>query len=418
MQLVALISLFPFLLGTAYLLKSLLGPWQTLAVVAIAGTNPWLSRLATQVMSDVPYAAVSLLALVAVHLALKAEGNKRWILAGTIAGILPLIRFQGAVLPLAIALFLLWQRRWRPLLAYCGAAAVLTLCALAFSPTALWQGGFNERFGETLSPAEHVAALATSIRFTLLAVLPGAFTGMLAPPVSADPMLSKPTAWQALGGAAATLAVVVGLLRALPRRDTAGALALYLGCSLALITVWDVNFVFLGFGQALRLALPLLPLVVAIALLALPTRVGSLVLAAGLALNLETAWQFRDQPYFPPSRCAAYRQAFAYLEAHTAPTARVGSFMPAMVYLYTHREGLSVPLADPAAFAALARSQGLQAVFLAHGLYGYLDRSQDPMQRFVDGVNTRYPGALKLAYQDATTGMEVWQVDQAPLAMP
>jgi hypothetical protein len=133
----ALLGLFTAWTGYAFI-NRLCGKDTALLVGGLFAVNHALVYNSTFVLSDVPFALFSLIALHAVVSAARTERIALWaVLAGLAVGIVPLIRINGLGVPLAAAFFLLcsWTRLgWQKRLLMVG-----VFLAVAVLPTAMWQ---------------------------------------------------------------------------------------------------------------------------------------------------------------------------------------------------------------------------------------------------------------------------------------
>ena len=261
------------------------------ALPALVLLNPWLVAWATRVLSDLPFTALSLAALLLFEpwRAAPRPAPGRTLSLAALAGLALLVRSVGLALLLAMAIDLALGRRWRHLVAL--ALPVAAMQALLLLPG--WSGGaavtaayHDQLLGHSGGPGARLAFVAAQAAGYLREL-----------PVALWPWFGAPLRrWCEARGAGAALeavqlatgALLLGLaalgwraMRRDPRRrDRARLWLLYLALSaLALL-----NFDGWPSGVQARLLLPLLPLLYALLL------GGALALGRRRAADRGRAW--------------------------------------------------------------------------------------------------------------------------------
>lgn len=435
-QLVAMQALSLASLGLVIVLCALflarglrLAPVAAVGVALVVGLHPHVLRLSSQVMSDVPFTALSMGALL-VFARAESTPRRRWLAAaGLLMGLMVLMRYQGLTLGVAAIAALLFSRRFKDAgwTAIGFLAPLLPWAAWAATRSGPWyQSVFREIAG---TYGDSGVLLAGSAKFVLLSALPSSVLAFLAPPASNDPLLQHLHPGLALLAVLVSLVILLGAAQAAARPHALmeRVVAWYFWLTLVMVVVWNSGFVFLGYQQAVRLMIPLIPLAIYFAgrgvlmigarsRLAPSGRVAAACLGLAVLVGLATAWQHRDHRLLPPDRAAGYQRVFAHLKLQTPPDAVIGTAMPPMVYLYTGRKGAPYSLQDPDRFLRSVREGHLDYLFLNRRLYRYLGTGEDVVGMFLADVEARYPGLLHLQYQDPDSGMEVWAVRRGAIA--
>jgi hypothetical protein len=103
-------------------------PWQALIIVALTGINWRTSILATGLYSEMPYAALSVVALYMAERDGDREGGwSRGVASGTAAGLAFLTRSSGLVLLIAIVVYYALLKRWGRAMAAAGVGGTFVL---------------------------------------------------------------------------------------------------------------------------------------------------------------------------------------------------------------------------------------------------------------------------------------------------
>lgn len=228
------------------------------AAAAIA-LHPGMAWIGTLVLSDLPFAALALGAVMLLERFMRAEKTPSawaWAAGGALIAAACLTRYAGFVL-LPAAAFALWRERKLPALLPLAAGFAATFAPwVAFRLAAGgedYQSHVGVMLGQGLEPL--VAAFGKSSSLLLSVALPG----LLAPAV-----FTLPTIATFVLGVAISAVVLIGALDWLMRpdpRQTPLAPA-YLILTVAMTVCWSVGFLELGHALHTRLLLPVMPLVV------------------------------------------------------------------------------------------------------------------------------------------------------------
>jgi hypothetical protein len=417
-----------FLLLTRYL--GVRAPW-ALAIVGLVGLHPILQDLANLVMSDVPFASLSTLALVVMLVALRErridlrERHGLLILAGLLVAMATLVRYQGIAL-LAAGVLTLWLSRRFVAGIVLGAATALPLL-----PWVMWvlthrATDYRNQFAMMASgqsPIEILRELLLSAHYLFVRVIPSALLPGRSPTSSPASYLSATPFLDAFVGYGLSFLVLWGIVHAVLRpRDTSERLvALYVLGTLVLVVSWNLAFTYLGYQQVVRLTLGLLPFFLYFggrailrfaprlppsarpALLAL-LALGMFAGAVSAYLNYPTEHAGREAFQL---RGRAYSQAFAFVRTALPEDVVIGSFTGPVVHLYTGRPSVSLSF-DPAV---------LPAEVVRHRI-GYLFGNEinfagtRAWSNYLDRAREFYPGLIEPVFFNETTGLSVWAVDQ------
>lgn len=418
-------------LGFLVLTRHLGVKWPAaLAIVGLVGLHPILQDLSNQVMSDVPFASLSMLALAVMMAALPErpagprDRHGMLVLAGLLVAAVTLLRYQGLALAAAGVLTLWLSRRFLAGLVL-GAASTLPLLpwiAWVVSNRATDYRGQFTMMAAGQGAADLLRELALSAQFLFVKGIPGAFLPGWSPTSSPDAYLRATPPFEALVGYGLSFLVLLGIANAVLRpRDAAERLvALYAAGTLVLVVSWNLAFTYLGYQQLVRLTLGLLPLYLFFggrmalrlaARLPLSARpVLPALLALGVLAGVTTA--FVNYPAERAGRQAfqergrAYSQAFAFVRTALPEEAVFGSFTGPLVHLYTGRPVVSLSF-DPRDLPAqvvrhrIAYLFGNELNFAGTRVWSdYLERAQE-----------RYPELLTPVFANTQTGLSVWAVD-------
>ena len=375
MQAFSVAAYLAFLGLTAWILRRFLRvPWSgTLVMVAVVALNPQLVRLSSQVMADVPLAALTTAVLVGVAIALDNPGDaRRWSAVGLGLGGLVLMKLQAVSLAVAILAIAAWGRseaesrllesRARAALLAGLGLPVLTWLACSPRDQGLWYADLYRTMGGDMALAGRLAAIGESMRLLVTSSIPASALAIFVPPVSMDPLWRQPGPVLVLLALGLTLLMGFGMREGWrdPRHPLERVLVLGVSLHLALVTVWNASFTFLGYPQSLRLLVPYLPWCLYFMVrggldlegrrwpglsTGLRRALWGGASAVALGTSLMSLVQFSEVRTVPQERAAAYHRAFAFMSNQTAPGSRVGSALPAMTYLYTGKfEALDRPL--------------------------------------------------------------------------
>lgn len=396
--------------------------------------HPDTDKMAALLLSDLVFAAVGLLAVMGVEAGLKRPVTAwpYWLGLGLLAGAGCLIRYAGFALVGAIALVLLWEKRFKP--AAAGAIGV----ALAFGPWLAFRltaGG--EGYHEWLSSSTSAGGspvgqfLGMSASMLMTNVLPGFLA----------PSFFEARHWGTfLAGTLLTAVTLLGAVSwlARPRPHETRLPAAYGIAMVALVLVWMVQFVLTWNEAMARLLIPVAPFFFlafgrGLAELARLRREGppawaARAVVAGLALlcllagydyGVRLKWALSN-PYGP--LIAEYQRLFAFLREKTPETARLMSMTSPQLHLYTGRKTAFLEFRGTN-FDALRTIAGTRTDYLVgmpFHLYvpsasGGMEKT-DVMQALVGDLIEAYPALLQPVYFGGTGDIAVFRVDQRALA--
>ena len=391
-----------------YLLaRDVVGPGPALWTAALTASNPLMLRWSNQVMTEMPFLSVSLLALLLLGRAMaKGDRPSDPMFLGSLAAILVAmtIRSVGLVLVLATPLSILIRRRYRLLAAILlFLIAAMTGANVAGYGPLLWSyvsrlfGPFFE--AHTIEGGfEHLMGRAqTNIWRQVFINIPVM-------------ILPFPGAWLAprlLVGLRYLLALivlsllVVGLGRMLRRSEP---WAVYTGLYLLAIVFWEPEL------AVMRALIPVVPfLFVSIVVGAMPvlawchqrwpkgsprlrTGLVGLVFAVNLWGNIDFARTFRD---YPP-QWQSYFEAAAWIEQHTPRDSIIAARKPSLLYLTSKRRSIYWPYSSsPEQF--LGALHGSPATHVVVDQLGF----PDTQQLLVPAIR-RYPENFRLVYATVT----------------
>lgn len=437
MQWHSILHLLLFLaLGFFVLTRQLGVRWPAaLAIVGLVGLHPILQDLSNQVMSDVPFASLSMLALVVMLAALRERpthdgdrGRERLgllVLAGVLVAAATLVRYQGLALAAAGVLTLWLSRRFVAGIVLGAATAVPLVPWIAWvvSNRATDYRGQFAMMADGQGLAGLLRELSLSAQFLFVKGIPGAFLPGWSPTSSLDAYLRATPPVEALLGYGLSFLVLAGIAHAAlrPRGAAERLLALYVAGTLVLVVSWSLAFTYLGYQQVVRLTLGLLPFYLyfggrtVLGLAARLPQAARPILPAMLVVSLlagvataaanypaERTWRVGFQ-----ERGRAYSQAFAFVRTVLPEDAVIGSFMAPIVHLYTGRPAVSLSY-DPRELPALIDRHGIGYLFGNEHNFAGTRAWAD----FLDQGRKRYPGLMEPVFFNETTGLSVWAVDQ------
>lgn len=241
---------------------------QRLALTALVLLNPWIVAWSVRIMSDLPYTALSLAAILLHLRGRRADdgGAATGLLLGLLAGLAALVRTIGILLPGLVLADLLWGRRWK----HAGGMALGTGLVLAIPWLAGWShdlisGAYHAQVLDHHSDLPARLAFAWDATRGYLSELPTALVPVFGNPTHALAaklgLSGAATLLQAALGAALLAVMGTGLATTLghedpERRARAGFCGLYLAGYAAVL----LNFDGYPSGVQTRLLLPVLPL--------------------------------------------------------------------------------------------------------------------------------------------------------------
>jgi hypothetical protein len=387
-----------------YLLaRDVVGPGPALWTAVLTASNPVMLRWSNQVMTEMPFLSVSLLALLLLGRAM-AKGDRPLdpLFVGSLAAILlaMTIRSAGLVLALAAPVSILIRRRYRLL------AAILLLLIAAMTGAivagygpVLWT--YVPRLFGPLSEAQTVGGGLENLMWRAKTnIWRQVFINI---PVM---ILPFPGAWLAprlLVGLRYLLALivlsllVVGLGRMLRRSEP---WAVYTGLYLLAIVIWEPGL------AIMRGLVPVVPfLFLSIVVGAMPVLAwghqrwpkGSPWLRSGLVGlvfavivwgNIDFVQTFRD---YPP-QWQSYFEAASWIEQHTSPESIVAARKPSLLYLTSKRRSIFPPY-SPSPEEFLERLRRSHATHVIVDQLGFRETGQ----LLVPAIR-RYPDIFRPVY--------------------
>lgn len=390
-----------------YLLaRDVVGPGPALWTAALTASNPIMLRWSNQVMTEMPFLSVSLLALLLLGRAMaKGDRPSDPMFLGSLATILVAmtIRGVGLVLALTAPLSILIRRRYRLL-------AAILLLLIAATTGAIVAGYGPVRWG-------YVPRLfgpffeAQTVGGTFENLMGRAKTNIWRQVFINIPVmiLPFPGAWlapQLLVGLRYLLAlivlslIVVGLGRMLRRSEP---WAVYTGFYLLAIVIWEPEL------AIMRALIPVVPfLFLSIVVGAMPVlawchqrwpkgspwlRSGlvGLVFAVNLWGNIDFAQTFRD---YPP-QWQSYFEAAAWIEQHTPRDSIIAARKPTLLYLISKRRSIYPPYSSsPEQF--LERLRGSPATHVV------VDQIDPQNRQLLVPAIRRYPEIFRPVYATVT----------------
>jgi hypothetical protein len=398
---------------TLYLLRSWpRAPWAALAGGMLIACHPVVLYNGSLLMSDLFTAAVVVFALLTLE---PREGGWRPLVGGLLCGVALVMRY--ATLPLAIATLLVLRRRSPELRDF--------LLGLVVAPGAwlvlrLQLGGGESYLGELLAGFTPDQAL-DALKMLSTTVIPG----LLLPwAFRAD---NAPTL--ALG-----LAIMAGLGWAGWRwwrapSDTERPVApLYLAGTLVLLVVWQLGFAESGDTLMTRLALPLAPILLALAgrgLSALPAQLATGLLAVGLMGNAwigMSTWQFHHGLAAKVAEDHGHRDLFEAVGKLVPPEAVLIGWNGAMDTFYTNRPSYRLDEHWPPEvlhdvlqrhaidYVLVTPQQGdVRAARLALRREAAVPR-EDLTAKLLGAYARAYPMAVKQVWRNSRGDFAIWQI--------
>lgn len=390
-----------------------------LAVLALTAWNPWFVGWSTRVLSDIPYTALALAALLITARSLeKEEGQWRGLLlAGCLAGAAIAVRSVGWTVVLTVIAVLIWpgvrpaagagKGRGRPLVAF-GVGVLLVLIPLWLLTEARPLGkGYAEQLvspeGTSLGGAllGNAAGYGQEWPSLLLPVFGATFKGLFERYLNSGFYLILVT-----GVAASLLGVVWGAGRILREAPETG-----LRLRLALVYILITQAVLLNFqgypsGVQTRLLLPLLPLAVWLVVSGVWSHprwrvflLGAMFLSA-LALNgwrvarpLGSTVAGDGSGYIDPGA------GRAWVLANTDPDEVIMTRDPIQRHIHWNRPATDYPAHLDSLDRALA-GKGVDLVLVAPAFGGQPRRLDEVGRSYLEALRER-PAAFTLVHADS-----------------
>lgn len=426
--------------------------WPALALTALLALNPLMYRYSGDVLSDVPYWAVSLAAIVALD-RWQASGKRRWFaLSLLMAACGVWTRQIGVALVLAIWATLAARRRWRALavaLAVLGLASVLWPATEhgyrlthAMGQSTLNQAGVSQTLTHSPLKLEFIKHFAVQNPVSQdkagMARDAGQYAAWVGARVAgygtlmATQFLPPPLNRGALVAAVFWALALVGYWRL---RRTLGVLAWYLPLYAMILAVYPYT--------TPRFLLPVLPFVAALGASALMAgadalrhygelwqagpkalaRVPQIALLAVFVLALagghlpQTIRWVRagikvNQANVGPSTRTANRDfydALRWMNHHTPPDALIISRKPPVTYYYSGRKSTAFPFtAQPTALAHYLDAHALRADPAFSGVYLLEDTAFEETRRSMGPLKAACASRLHPVHA-FVSGVRLWQ---------
>lgn len=398
--------------GTLRLLT--VGRFWALAAVALVAGYPFTIKYAGMVMSEMPFAALSVIAL---WLILRTKGPKWALATGLVLGSAILVRYIGVALLAAAVLAYLWNGKRKEAIAISASALGVLL------PWGLWVFG-RRSFGYLVearkyAPTDWLIEAQNGGYLLFAKALPSVFLPQRFvqsypwnPAIEATPPIA------AAFGIGLSIGVLASLVVWFVR--TKGQLTvvapLYALFSLGIIYLWNLSFTGLGYEQYARMVLPLFPLAIAAPVLALRDWAEPRQLLAGavavavLALGLtgETMLWLEERSH--RGKLAQmdrdYMELYAFLRLGTPEGATLASRHAPMVFMNTGRH-CEILDDDPARALEYLRRKRIGYVIGTP----WMEKGYDMSVRHINTLRQRNPGLLEPVYVNGEGNFSVWRVN-------
>ena len=402
-----IVGWFLLAIPLCYLLaRDLIGPGPALWTAILIASNPFMLLWSSQVMTEMPFLSVSLLALFLLGRAsAKSDRPSDPLFVGSLAAILlaMTIRSAGVVLAIAAPLAMIIRRRYRlvAVMLLLLIAAIVGAVIAGYGP-ALWSYA-PRLFGPSKGGPSGGAAFQNLVwraRANLWYQFVINLPVMIVP--SPGPWLPASLLFGFRAVALLVLPlIVVGLARMLWRSEP---WAVYTGLYLIAVLIWQPDL------AITRAAIPVLPFLIlslvvgAMGALAwsrqrwpkgsvrLQSGLLSLALAANLWGNVEFIRTFRE---YPPG-WQSYFEAASWIEQHTSPESIVAARKPSLLYLTSKRRSIFPPY-SPSPEEFLERLRRSHATHVIVDQLGFRETGQ----LLVPAIR-RYPDIFRPVYVTIT----------------
>ncbi len=346
-----------------------IGTGEALMLTAFCALHPLILFYSSSILSDIPFAALALLAIMVANRAMRiGEPLSEGAISGVLAGLSMLMRVSGIPIAAGLLIFALTKRAWRQ-------AAAFTVAAAPFAVALAWRSflavpvvppiasdagsGWSQTwlyytnyaaFREMASPSFHTAWTFALNQFLYLgSQIPGYFLSPLSDKSLIFWLIATPLVlWIIAAG-------ILGQVRASGWQPIHFALGIYI----LVIICWD-------YPDSTRFLIPFLPLLVGcfwlqgkriagrLILISRSSEAGSRILslagAMGLAaLTMCIAWNFvigGPREFTATSRNSAAllrekQEGYEWLRHNSRSQERVIAGEDASLYLYTGRQSMS-----------------------------------------------------------------------------
>lgn len=407
-------------------------------IVLCCALLPGVGDLANSVLSELPFAAISLTALWLLDWSAERPSRIVWgLLVGSLAGAAWLTRSLGIALPVALVVGLAWRRNWK--LLFLSAVGLALVQGLEFwtrtpvgevDPVYDYYVNYRDWFRQAMTGIGPGAILQVPFRNLGLGIVG------LASTLLPGRLENLPAGWplnliliMALLVSALGLLLAARGLVAQCRGGTPEPWALYLGLYLALVLVWP-------FPPPPRFFVPVLPLLLLAAregwlaggwnLSASAIRLVLGVVGVGVvASSAVAAWQ-RVSDARLPTATARYR----WLEEHTDRRDVIACFVDPNCFLYTGRVSVSIAIADvapiygPGGAYEIRPASVLEMIDRSQAAYLMLERlpRPGPFERLaretVENIQANSPKLLTELWSDPVEDAQIYRVNREWIPSP
>jgi hypothetical protein len=367
-----------FIVGAFFFLKEVgrLGNAESLFLSAFCGLHPLILLHTANILTEIPFAAFTLWALLMAHRATRQDATRiSTILCGVLAGCSILVRILGAPVAAGIYLSLLYRKGWRRSLVFAGCVApffavpvwrLLTKTAASAPPfisqcARVWQMSwtyYTSYFSFWRADAIQTHAIWNLIKenLILLSIQPGVYF--------LDPTVLKPAGPAIIAGVLLSVGVWKGLIFHAQRRlePIHFVLAIYL----IPVILWDyplverflipfLPYIALGLWLEIRKVLALVKRSLAGSAPRSEKPAAVFLCLVTLALAVFIGWSFRlgitsalEKSRLRGKMLDEKRSAYTWLKNNTAAEDKVIAYEDASLFLYTGRQSLRPVIFMPA----------------------------------------------------------------------